>query len=88
VAIVALLQLIREKQLFIFQSPMFWIAGGNICYFTMFLLTGFVGMQGKEGSALQQEKLVLLSVINCIRYLFFIVAAWAAQPAEEKKGLY
>ena len=88
VAVVALLQLIREKQLFIFQSPMFWVAGGSICYFTMFLLTGFVGMQGKEGSALQHEKLVLLSVINCIRYLFFIVAAWVAQPTEEKNLPY
>ena len=88
VAVVALLQLIREKQLLIFQSPMFWIAGGNICYFTMFILTGFVGIQGKGGIALQQEKLVLLSVINSIRYLFFIAAAYAARQKEERSGGY
>jgi hypothetical protein len=84
VAIVALLQLIRDKQLFIFQSPMFWIAGGNICYFTMFILTGFVGIQGNEGVALQHEKLILLSVINGIRYMFFIAAAYVAPQKEEK----
>ncbi|WP_315817572.1 hypothetical protein [Paraflavitalea speifideaquila] len=82
-AIVALLQLIRDKQLFIFQSPMFWIAGGNICYFTMFILTGFVGSQDKGALALQQEKLILLSVINDIRFAFFIVAACCAQPKKE-----
>jgi hypothetical protein len=86
VAIIALLQLIRDKQLFIFQSPMFWIAGGNICYFTMFILTGFVGIQGNEGVALQHEKLILLSVINGIRYLFFIAAAWIAQPRSSSPG--
>jgi len=88
VAIVALLQLIRDKQLFIFQSPMFWIAGGSICYFTMYFLTGFVGIQGKGGLLLQQEKLILLSVINCIRYLFFIAAAYAAHQKEENKMDY
>lgn len=88
VAIVALLQLIRDKQLFIFQSPMFWIAGGNICYFTMFILTGFVGIQGNEGVALQHEKLILLSVINGIRYIFFIAAAYVAPQKEEKTTGY
>lgn len=88
VAVVALLQLIRDKQLFIFQSPMFWIAGGNICYFTMFILTGFVGIQGNEGVALQHEKLILLSVINGIRYIFFIAAAYVAPQKEEKIAGY
>lgn len=83
VAILALLQLIRERQLFIFQSPLFWIAGGNICYYSMFILTGLVA--GKGGSmATQQEKVILLSVINSIRFLFFIVAACAAEKKEEK----
>lgn len=82
-AVVALLQLIRDKQLFIFQSPMFWIAGGNICYFSMFILTGFVSAQGKGTQALQQEKMILLSVINDIRFIFFMVAAYSARP---KKG--
>lgn len=80
-AVIALLQLIREKQLFIFQSPLFWVAGGSICYFSMFLLTGFVG---KGTLALQQEKMILLSVINDIRLIFFIVAAYIAQPKKEQ----
>jgi len=80
IAVVALLQLIRDKQLFIFQSPMFWIAGGNICYFSMFLLTGLVGGEGKGTPASQQEKMILLSVINDIRFVFFIVAAYSARP--------
>jgi hypothetical protein len=83
-AVIALLQLIRDKQLFIFQSPVFWIAGGNICYFSMFILTGFVGAQGKGTLALQQEKMILLSVINGIRFIFFIVAANMARNEKEQ----
>jgi hypothetical protein len=83
IAVAALLQLIRDKQLFIFQSPMFWIAGGNICYFSMFLLTGLVGEEGKGTSALQQEKMILLSVINDIRFAFFIVAAYSTRPQND-----
>ncbi|NII27115.1 hypothetical protein HB364_18650 [Pseudoflavitalea sp. X16] len=83
-AVIALLQLIRDKQLFIFQSPVFWIAGGNICYFSMFILTGFVGAQGKGTLALQQEKMILLSVINGIRFIFFIVAANMARKEKEQ----
>lgn len=80
-AIAALLQLIRDKQLFIFQSPMFWIAGGSICYFSMFILTGFVG---KGTMALQREKMILLTVINDIRFIFFIVAAYTAFSKKEQ----
>ncbi len=80
-AVIALLQLIREKQLFIFQSPLFWVAGGSICYFSMFILTGFVG---KGTQALQQEKMILLSVINDIRFIFFIIAAYIARPKKEQ----
>lgn len=80
-AVIALLQLIREKQLFIFQSPLFWVAGGSICYFSMFMLTGFVG---KGTQALQQEKMILLSVINDIRFIFFIIAAYIARPKKEQ----
>ena len=83
-AVIALLQLIREKQLFIFQSPLFWIAGGSICYFSMFILTGFVG---KGTQALQQEKMILLSVINDIRFIFFIVAAYIARPKEQAEKM-
>lgn len=80
-AVIALLQLIREKQLFIFQSPLFWVAGGSICYFSMFILTGFVG---KGTQALQQEKMILLSVINDIRFIFFIIAAYIVRPKKEQ----
>lgn len=86
-AIIALLQLIRDKQLFIFQSPMFWIAGGNICYYCMYLLTGFVGIQSKGSLVLQNEKMILLSVINDIRFVFFIVAACTAGPKKEPVSL-
>lgn len=86
-AILALLQLIRDKQLFIFQSPLFWIAGGNICYYCIFILTGFVGTRGKGTMAMMQEKMILLSVINDIRFVFFIVAACTVvsskQPLEK-----
>lgn len=81
-SIITLVQLIRDKQLFIFQSPMFWIAGGNICYFTMYLLTGLVVAQGKGSSGQQQEKMILLSIIHDIRGAFFIIAALCVIPAK------
>lgn len=85
-SIVALIQLIRDKQLFIFQSPMFWIAGGNICYFTMYLLTGLVVAQGKGTSSQQQEKIILLSIINDIRGVFFIIAALCVKPTKSQEN--
>lgn len=79
-SIIALVQQIRDKSLFIFQSPMFWIAGGNLCYFSMYLLTGWVVTQGTGTAAVQQEKLILLSVVNDTRIIFLIIAACCARP--------
>lgn len=86
VSTVALVQLIRHKQLYIFQAPMFWIAAGNICYFSMYLLTGIVLVQGEGSPALQQEKTILLSVLHVIRFVFFVIAAYTVWPAKRTDG--
>lgn len=83
VSIVALVQLIRHKQLLIFQTPLFWIAGGNIIYFSMYLLTGFLFAQGQDTPSLQQERLILLLVLHIIRFAFFVVAAYTMWPAKK-----
>ncbi|WP_276481900.1 hypothetical protein [Paraflavitalea pollutisoli] len=86
VSVVALVQLIRHKQLYIFQSPMFWIAAGNICFFSMYLLTGVLLVRGTSTPSLQQEKTILLSVLHVIRFAFFIIAAATVWPPKQTDG--
>lgn len=76
-AALALVQLIRSGQLYIFQLPIFWIIAGSLCYFSIFLLLMMIPQA--PGSDNQQEKMVFLAVIHSIRSVFFILAA-AAQP--------
>ena len=77
--IVALLQLIRRHDIFIFFSPMFWIAGGTFFYYSMFLLTQSLPeykaiVQGEP----QQQKRILLVVIILIQFVFYTIAATVA----------
>ncbi|HKH62528.1 MAG TPA: hypothetical protein VKA49_16910 [Flavitalea sp.] len=76
---IVLLQLIRKHDIFIFLSPMFWIAGGTFFYYCMFLLTQSLPeykavLQGES----QQQKRALLLVIILIQFVFYIIAATVA----------
>ena len=77
--VVVLLQLIKRHDIFIFFSPMFWIAGGTFFYYSMFLLTQSLPeykaiVQGEP----QQQKRVLLLVIMLIQFVFYTIAAAVA----------
>lgn len=79
ITLIALFQLIRSLDIFIFLSPMFWIAGGTFFYYSMFLITQAIPeykvvLQGIP----QQQKQALLLVIIIIQFSFYIIAAIVA----------
>lgn len=76
---IVLLQLIRRHDIFIFLSPMFWIAGGTLFYYIIFLMTQAL----PEYKAVlqvgpQQQKKVLLLIIIVVQFVFYIIAAAVA----------
>ncbi|MBC7829714.1 MAG: hypothetical protein H7122_18365 [Chitinophagaceae bacterium] len=79
VTLIALFQLIRGLDIFIFLSPMFWIAGGTFFYYSMFLITQSIPEYKSvlQGTPLQQKKALLLIII-IIQFIFYIIAAIVA----------
>lgn len=91
ITLIALLQLIRSQDIFIFLSPMFWIAGGTFFYYSMFLLTQSIP---EYKVVLQppshQQKKALLLIIILIQFIFYIIAAIVAgsKNKDERMVLY
>ncbi len=76
-AVMTLLRLLKADQVFIFQLPMFWIIVGTLCYSSMYLLLELLQHDnGNIPADQQQEKLILLAVLNSIRSVLFMVAAY------------
>jgi len=91
VAVIALLQLIRIHDIFIFFSPMFWIATGTFFYYSMLLLTQSLPEYNSVISGtLQQQKKILLLIIILIQFGFYIIAASVAgiKNKENKMTMY
>ena len=85
---VVLLQLIRRHDIFIFQSPMFWIAAGTFFYYSMFLLTHAL----PEYKAVLQEvpqaqKQILMLVMIIVQFGFYIAAAAVAGKSDKEKSI-
>jgi hypothetical protein len=80
-ALVALLKLISNSGIVLFREPLFWIAGGVICYFGTFL---FIEVLTRIRTGLAQnldEKLTVFWLAGICRFLFFAIAAYVA-PAK------
>lgn len=75
--LIVLFQLIKSRDIYIFLSPMFWIAGGSFFYYCMFLLTQSIP-EYKGISAETPQKKILLLVIILIQFIFYIIAATVA----------
>ena len=75
---IVLLQLIRKHDIFIFLSPMFWIAGGTFFYYCMFLLAQSLPEYKTVLQGESQQKKALLLVIILIQFIFYIIAATVA----------
>ncbi|MHA4809294.1 hypothetical protein ACX0G9_14375 [Flavitalea flava] len=65
--------LVRSTDLFIFDSPLFWIAGGTLFYFFLFILLEWTSPFSIT-SFPNAEKMTLLIIASIIRYVFYILA--------------
>lgn len=77
-ALIALLQLIGNSRIILFREPLFWIAGGVICYFGTYL---FIEILTRVRIGLSQdvnEKLTVFWLAGICRFLFFAIAAYVA----------
>lgn len=77
-ALIALLRLIRDRGIILFREPLFWIAGGVICYFGTFL---FIETLTRVRVGIAQnvdEKLMVFSIAGIGRFIFFSIAAFVA----------
>lgn len=66
--------LIKNQYVFIFHSPLFWIAGGTLFYSCMVLAAELISMQGwlnQQG----EEKILLIACFALVRLFFYFVAA-------------
>jgi len=75
-SILVLLQLIRIQYIFIFQNPLFWIAGGSLSYYLMAVIIEV--MSGNKIITWQDngtEKEALLLGFSIVRLIFYIIAA-------------
>ncbi len=86
-SIACLSKLINEKSIFIFHSPLFWIAGGTLCFYSMALGAEWLGYSGlieKEGN----DKSLLLLVFNLLRHLFYAIACFQQDKSENELRLF
>jgi hypothetical protein len=86
-SILVLLQLIRNQYMFVFQSPLFWIAGGTLCFYMMaFLIEVMAGNGLFTGEERETEKLILISGFSIVRSIFYIIAASIKQFKKDNNG--
>lgn len=86
-ALVALLKLISNSGIILFREPLFWIAGGVICYFGTFLFIEILTRVRTGISQDVQEKLTVFWLAGIIRFLFFAIAAFVA-PVKRNEDYY
>jgi hypothetical protein len=73
--------------MFIFQSPLLWIAGGSLCFYLMSLLIEFMSGNGLfNGNDKESEKAILLLGFSVIRLIFYIIAASIKQYKKDGDG--
>lgn len=73
-SILVLLQLIRIQYIFIFQSSLFWIAGGSLCFYLMSLIIEIMS-RNSMFIRQEQESEILLLGFSIVRLIFYIIAA-------------
>lgn len=78
-AIVILLQLIKNRHIVLASEPAFWIAGGLLCYNGMVvLMEAIAGSHSNLSQQIEQEKSIIITLADMLRMVFFIVAASVA----------
>jgi hypothetical protein len=77
-SLVALLKLISNSGIVLFREPVFWIAGGVICYFGTYLFIEIITRVRTGMSQDLQEKLIVFWLAGISRFIFFTIAAYVA----------
>jgi hypothetical protein len=83
--------LIRTTDLYIFQSPLFWIATGTLSYFFLLIILDWAAPYFPPLSpALNKETRIFLTIAEIVRYgLYTLAIALPRLPAEtENESLY
>lgn len=83
--VMALIQLIGNRDLFLFQSPLFWIAGGTLCYYCIILGIDLI-LADKWHPYREQDKTLALLVVELVRYCFYILAVCVKKRPRPGKG--
>ena len=86
-AIIALLKLISNRGIVLFREPLFWIAGGVICYFGTFLFIEVITRVRLGLSQNVDEKLMVFWIAGIGRFVFFAIAAFVA-PVKRNDDYY
>jgi hypothetical protein len=80
IILISLFRLIMSNTIYIFNSPLFWIGGGTLCFYGMYILTEAVTVYRWDVSKnLEEQKAGLLSFTAIIRFTAYVVAAWVAK---------
>jgi hypothetical protein len=83
-AVVIFVQLVADNEIILFREPLFWIAGGILCYSGMILFMEYVTrFQRNLPGMIQQEKELVLAVAGIVRLLLFNVAALSGKPKSQ-----
>jgi hypothetical protein len=78
-AFMALVQLVRDKQLILFKTPVFWIAGGIMAYSGMLILMEVITLRYPAVStSTLQEKAIMLHLVQVVRFILFTIAVYRA----------
>ena len=85
-SIIALLNQIRNQHIFLFNSYIFWIGGGTLFYYGMFLAIEVLIRQGWLLNNEKNEKELMLFSFGIVRLLFYLVAAFIRQPKKNEDG--
>lgn len=86
-ALIALLRLISNRGIVLFREPLFWIAGGVICYFGTFLFIEVITRLRTGLSQHIEEKLMVFWIAGIGRFIFFAIAAFVA-PDKRNDGSF
>jgi hypothetical protein len=77
-ALIALLRLISNRSIVLFREPLFWIAGGVICYFGTFLFIEIITRMRMGVPESADEKMMVFWIAGIGRFIFFAIAALVA----------
>lgn len=85
-SIIALRNQISRQSIFLFNSYIFWIGGGTLFYYGMFLAIEVLIRQGWLLNNERNEKELMLFSFGIVRLLFYFVAALIRQPKKTEDG--